>query len=139
MKDIKRDMKNNSATVPRITRVILYVKNIPKVAAFYQQFFGMRPLPGATAEWMELADSSAGCSIALHKASVAQKSGAAMKLVFGVTDVRTFKQIKERQGMKFGIVHEAGGVVFANAKDPAGNSIQISNRGLARGQDHEWF
>ncbi|HEV7220913.1 MAG TPA: VOC family protein [Terriglobales bacterium] len=124
-------MKNNSASSPRITRVILYVKDIPRVAAFYQQFFSMRPLPGATADWLELTDSSAGCSIALHKASVAQKSGAAMKLVFGVADVRTFKNIKERQGMKFGVVHEADGVVFANAKDPAGNSIQISSRGLA--------
>lgn len=127
-------MKNNSATAPRITRVILYVKTIPKVAEFYQQFFSMRPLPGATADWLELTDSTGGCSVALHKASITQKSGAAMKLVFGVADVRTFKNIKEGQGMKFGIVHEVDGVVFANAKDPAGNSIQISTRGLVDGR-----
>lgn len=28
-----------------IARVILYVKNIPKVADFYQRNFGMTPLP----------------------------------------------------------------------------------------------
>ena len=128
-------MESNSATAPRITRLILYVKDIPKVAAFYRQFFGMRPLPGASANWLELADSSAGCSIALHKASVVQKSGAAMKLVFGVADVRAFKEFKEQQGMKFGTIHEVDGVVFANSKDPAGNSIQISSRGLAHGQE----
>ena len=115
---------------PPITRIILYVKDIPKVAAFYQQFFGMRPLPGATEGWMELASAAGGCTIALHQASVAQKSGAAMKLVFGVADVRAFKETREKEGLRFGVVHSVGGIEFANAKDPAGNSIQISNRGL---------
>jgi len=119
---------------PRITRVILYVKDVPKVAAFYVRFFGMRPLPGATDHWTELgtelAAASGGCTIALHKAAASQKSGAAMKLVFGVADVRAFKSAKEKEGLKFGVVHEANGVEFANAKDPAGNSVQISSRGL---------
>jgi predicted enzyme related to lactoylglutathione lyase len=123
-------MKNVSVTAPPITRVILYVKDIPKVAAFYERFFGMRPLPGATNGWKELASSSNGCTIALHQASVTQKSGAAMKLVFGVADVPSFKHAKEQEGLKFGVVHKFGDIEFANAKDPAGNSIQISNRGL---------
>ena len=29
---------------PSISRVILYVKDIPKVAAFYETFFGMKRL-----------------------------------------------------------------------------------------------
>ena len=61
---------------PQITRVILYVKDLPKVAAFYLRFFGMLPLPGATDGWLELASPAGGCTIALHQASVAQKSGA---------------------------------------------------------------
>jgi predicted enzyme related to lactoylglutathione lyase len=123
-------MESRAATVPPVVRVILYVKDIPKVAAFYQRFFEMHALPGATDGWLELGGSSSGCTIALHKASVAQKSGAAMKLVFGVTDIHGFKNAKERAGLKFGAVHEVDGIEFANAKDPAGNSIQISNRGL---------
>jgi predicted enzyme related to lactoylglutathione lyase len=115
---------------PPIARVILYVKDVPKVAAFYERFFGMLPLSGGTDKWVELASPTGGCTVALHKASVAQKSGAAMKLVFGVADVHSFKNAKEREGLKFGVVHEVGGVAFSNAKDPAGNSIQISNRGL---------
>lgn len=35
-----------SACAPPIARVILYVKNIPKVAAFYQQVFGMVRIEG---------------------------------------------------------------------------------------------
>lgn len=123
-------MEKHAIVGPPVSRIILYVKDIPKVAAFYQQFFGMRPLPGAEEGWVELGSGSEGCTVALHKASVAQKSGAAMKLVFGVADVRGFKAEKEKQGLRFGVVHSFGGIEFANAKDPAGNSIQISNRGL---------
>lgn len=56
-----------------------------------------------------------------------------MKLVFGVADVRAFKSAKEKEGLKFGVVHvvrEGNGHEFSNAKDPAGNSISISSRGL---------
>jgi len=115
---------------PRIARVILYVRDIPRVSAFYERFFGMHPLPGASDGWVELASGSGGCTIALHKAAVTQKSGAAMKLVFGVADVRAFKSEKEKEGLKFGVVHDVGSFQFSNAKDPAGNSIQISSRGL---------
>jgi hypothetical protein len=33
---------------PPIARVILYVRDIPTVAAFYERFFNMKPMPGAT-------------------------------------------------------------------------------------------
>jgi hypothetical protein len=114
----------------QITRVILYVKNVPRIADFYERHFDMRPLPGGTDKWTELAASSGGCTIALHKATVAQKSGAAIKLVFGVADIRAFKRAKAQEGLRFGVIHRAECVEFSNSKDPAGNSIQISNRGL---------
>jgi catechol 2,3-dioxygenase-like lactoylglutathione lyase family enzyme len=117
-------------TAPQIIRIILYVRDVPKVAAFYERHFGLHPLPGATEDWLELANPGGGCTIALHQAVISQKSGAAMKIVFGVEDVAGFKEAKERESLKFGTVHRADGVEFANAKDPAGNSIQISNRGI---------
>ena len=113
-----------------IARVILYVKDIPKVAHFYQTHFGMKPLPSDDEGWLELQSDSGGCNIALHRAASTQKSGAAIKIAFGVADVRQFKKEREAAGLKFGPVHEPGGFLFANAKDPAGNSIQISSRGL---------
>jgi predicted enzyme related to lactoylglutathione lyase len=120
---------------PQIMRVILYVRDIPKVAAFYQRFFRMRPLPGASKGWVELAGPAGGCTVALHQAAVSQKSGAAMKLVFGVVDVRAFRKAKEKEGLKCGVIHqvpEGDGFEFFNAKDPAGNSISVSSRGLAK-------
>jgi predicted enzyme related to lactoylglutathione lyase len=115
---------------PSIARVILYVRDIPKVAAFYQKHFGLKPLPGAKPGWLELGGPEAGCTIALHQAAKSQKSGAAMKIVFGVADVSAFKAQRAREGLKFGPIHEAEGFEFTNAKDPAGNSISISSRGL---------
>ncbi len=113
-----------------IARVILYVKDIPKVAAFYQRFFGLEPLPGATEGWVELAGPSSGCAIALHQAAKSQKSGAAMKIVFAVKDVPAFVRECESKGLHFGTIHHAEGFEFANAKDPAWNSISVSSRGL---------
>jgi len=113
-----------------IVRVILYVKNISKVAEFYQRHFGMSPVPSEEKGWLEMTSTSGGCTIALHQASTAQKSGAAIKLVFGVADVAKFKSERESDGLKFGPIHRFSNFEFANAKDPAGNSVQISSRGL---------
>jgi len=115
---------------PPVARVILYVKDIPKVAAFYERFFGMQRLPDSTAGWQEMASPSGGCTIALHQAAKSQKSGAAVKIVFAVKDVEAFVQKCAGEGMRFGKLHRAEGFEFANAKDPAGNSISVSSRGL---------
>ena len=113
-----------------VARVILYVRNIAKVAAFYERFFNMKPLPGAMDGWLELASPSGGCTIALHRAAKSQKSGAAIKLVFAVKNVQAFVRESQKQGLQFGVIHRADGFEFANAKDPAGNSISISSWGL---------
>jgi predicted enzyme related to lactoylglutathione lyase len=120
---------------PPIARVILYVRDIPKVAAFYQRYFGLVPQPGATSGWLELASPSGGCGIALHQAAASQKSGAAMKLVFSVAEVPAFKVAAEKQGLKLGVIHDTGEHQFCNAKDPAGNSISISSRGTTPKQE----
>ena len=113
-----------------IARVILYVRDVPKVAAFYERFFGMKPLPGADDGWLELTCPSGSCAIALHRAAKSQKSGAAMKLVFAVKDVEAFVRESEKKGLRFGAIHRPDGFEFSNAKDPAGNSISVSSRGL---------
>jgi predicted enzyme related to lactoylglutathione lyase len=111
-----------------IVRIILYVQEIPKVARFYERYFGMKALPSDNKAWLELASDAGGCILALHQASRAQQSSAAMKIVFGVPDVRAFVADCERDGLKFGPIHEAGEFLFANVKDPAGNPVQVSNR-----------
>jgi predicted enzyme related to lactoylglutathione lyase len=115
---------------PPIARVILYVRDPGKVAAFYRRHFRMRPKGAVCDSWIALASGAGGCTLALHRAAVSQKSGAAAKVVFGVKEVSRFKAKCKRGGLDFGPIHRAEGFEYANAKDPAGNSISISSRGL---------
>lgn len=113
-----------------VSRIIFYVRDIPRVAAFYQTHFGLRPLPGTEAGWLELGAARGGCRVALHRAARSQKRGSEIKIVFAVRDVAKFVRERAADGLKFGVVHNAGSHEFANARDPAGNSIQVSSRGL---------
>ena len=111
-----------------ICGIVLYVKDVPKVSVFYQGHFGFRALPSDLVGWQPLVSPSGDCSLALHQAAKSQKSGAAMKIVFSVPDVARFIAERQRHGLKFGAIHQANGYVFSNAKDPAGNSISVSDR-----------
>ena len=113
-----------------ISRIILYVRDIPKVAAFYQRHFGLQPLTEAENGWLEIGAPNGGCRIALHQAAVSQRRGSEIKIVFAVEDVGKFVAERSAEGLKFGVVHNAGSHQFANARDPAGNSIQVSSRGI---------
>jgi hypothetical protein len=117
---------------PSIARVILSVRDIPTGAVFYERSFNMKPLPGAMDDWLELSSPSGGCTIALHQAAKSQKGGSAIKLAFAVADVEAFVRTKEQEELKSGVIHRPDGFEFSNAKDPAGNSISISSRGLGR-------
>lgn len=55
-----------------------------------------------------------------------------MKLVFDVKDVAAFCEAASRNGLTFGKIHQADGYVFANTKDPSGNSVQVSSRAFAQ-------
>ena len=64
-----------------------------------------------------------------HPLGRGRRSGqTVVKLVFDVRDVETFCADASRKGLLFGKTHKADGYVFANAKDPAGNSISVSSR-----------
>jgi predicted enzyme related to lactoylglutathione lyase len=114
-----------------ISRIILFVRDVPKVAAFYQMHFGLQPIPSNEDGWLEL--SAGGCNLALHRATTTsrERGRSPAKIVFAVSDVHAAKTRFAAQGLKFGKVHEVNEFAFANARDPEGNPIQISSRGLA--------
>jgi predicted enzyme related to lactoylglutathione lyase len=113
-----------------LSRIILYVRDIGEVAAFYQTHFSLQPLPGAEDGWLELGAPRGGRRIALRQAATSQKRGSEIKIVFAVKDVARFVAQRTAAGLKFGVIHETGSHEFANARDPAGNSIQGSSRGF---------
>ena len=120
---------NVSKTIP-ISRIILFVRDVPGVAAFYQRHFGLVPLDGSEDGWLEL--SAGGCNLALHRATTTsrERGRSPAKIVFALADIHAAKEHFAANGLKFGKVHEVNGFAFSNARDPEGNPIQISSRGL---------
>lgn len=110
-------------------RLVIYTKKIEEMAAFYARHFGFTPFQAEGDRIIELCPREGGSAILLHPASVKQKEGQVLvKLVFDVEDVPAFCAGALENGLEFGKIHQAGGYVFANAKDPSGNSIQVSSR-----------
>jgi len=116
--------------VGAITRVMLFVKDVPKVAAFYRDMLGLKPLGEITPEWVELQTGS--CTVALHRAakSLKERGHPSAKIVFGVRDVPTGKAILESRGVVMGKIMSFDGIDLCDGKDPEGNLFQISSRGM---------
>ena len=115
---------------PVLGRILLYVHDIEGVAEFYALHFGFRILKDEGDRIVELeSPDGAGNNIMLHPLGRGRKSGQTVaKLVFDIPDVTAFCARAARHGLEFGPIHKGGGYVFANAKDPAGNSVSVSSR-----------
>ena len=113
-----------------ITRIVLYVKNVEKSAEFYQRVFELKPVGLPEKGWIEL--GAGGCNIALHQAAkTAGFRRAAAKIVFGVKDVAKTRKLLEKRGLKLGPIHTSPHSTFCNGRDPEGNHLSISSRGVA--------
>jgi predicted enzyme related to lactoylglutathione lyase len=111
---------------PPITRIALYVRDMPKVASFYEEHFGFRPVVAAPDKIVLFPKN--GCALMLLQASRGHRIGqSCVKIVFDVPDVHAFKEARAKAGFKFGTIHRGRGFEFSNARDPAKNLIQISN------------
>ena len=100
------------------------------VANFYELHFGFRIHRTEGDRIVELEHpGEAGSNILLHPAGRGRKGGQTLaKLVFDVADVDEFCARAAAHGLEFGTIHRGDGYVFANARDPAGNSVSVSSR-----------
>lgn len=113
-------------------RLIIYTHKLPEMIEFYCSNFGFTAIQLSEDRIVELRPQSAGSTILLHPASKGKKLGQTLvKLVFDVRDVEAFCQKARENGLEFGSLHRAQGYVFANAKDPSGNSVSVSSRAFA--------
>lgn len=111
-----------------ITRIALYVRDLAKVAAFYETHFGFRAIVVAPDKTLLQPTIAGGCALMLLQASKGHRTGqSTVKIVFDVCDVATFKAARAKAGLTFGTIHRGPGYDFANARDPAKNLIQISS------------
>ena len=119
----------------QLNRLVLYVRDLEATAIFYETHFGYYRIHYPNDRIMELMPNVGGAAIMLHHAAKGQKTGqSSVKLVFDVEDVAGFCIICAEKGLNFGPIHKADGYVFANCKDPNGNSISISSRAFAKRQ-----
>lgn len=117
---------------PVLGRIVIYTKKIDQMADFYARHFGYSVMRTETDRIVELRPQAAGLTILLHPAASKQKGGQVLvKLVFDVEDVDLFCTDAREKGLEFGKIHRANGYVFANARDPSDNSIQVSSRAFA--------
>jgi len=113
----------------QLGRIIIYTKRLEEVADFYCTHFGFEVLRLDGDRIVELVAQGTGCNILLHPMPAGRKEGQTLvKLVFDVEDVEAFCQHAQERGLTFGAIHRADGYCFANAKDPAKNSICVSSR-----------
>jgi len=118
---------------PQLGRIIIYTKRVDEVAAFYCKHFGFEQLRLEGDRIVELVAQGSGANILLHSLAGGRKEGQTLvKLVFDVEDVEAFCRLSAKRGLEFGAIHRADGYCFANAKDPAKNSISVSSRAFAR-------
>ncbi len=126
-------MKDDSPDSVPLVRVILYVRNMEKSAEFYERHFGFQHVEVGVDDLIYLESPANGIGLMLLQAAKSVKLGqAGVKLVFQVEDIESFKARSAKAGLKFGTTHEGSHYSFANAKDPSGNSVQISNRRFRR-------
>ncbi|MEL6565274.1 MAG: VOC family protein [Pseudomonadota bacterium] len=113
-------------------RIIIYTKKVDAVAAFYCTHFGFERLQLEGDRIVELVPQGGGAHILLHPMGTGRKDGQALvKLVFDVENVDAFCRAARARGLEFGAIHHADGYSFANAKDPAMNSVSVSSRAFA--------
>ncbi|MBF7140981.1 MULTISPECIES: VOC family protein [Pseudomonas] len=112
-----------------LNRLMLYVRDLQTASVFYERHFGFVPTHDPDDRVVELLPSHGGVTLMLHQAAKSVKTGqVTVKLVFDVEEIEEFKNQCSANGLEFGPTHQADGYCFANAKDPDGNSISISNR-----------
>ncbi len=114
--------------IPEMYAIMIYARDTETTARFYQRHFGLTSRSKAEG-LIELSSAKGSSIVLIHPAAKSLKLGqVAIKLVFAVKDVEAFKRKSARLGLEFGSTHRANGYLFANAKDPDKNSIQISSR-----------
>ncbi|MAE66525.1 MAG: hypothetical protein CMJ18_19830 [Phycisphaeraceae bacterium] len=129
-----------------LKRVMLLVKDVPALAAFYRDCLGCSIMGDIDSEWTEV--DAGGCAIALHRWDTTQseRGHPGVKIVFGVADVAAVREELVGRGVRMGEVHRSRspryeGLEICDGYDPEGNWFQISNRGitacLAKGSSSE--
>ncbi len=111
-----------------MARVILFVRDIKLVAAFYRDTLGLEQkiCSDDPKDWQEFV--AGNVTIGLHVSDAPKPRRIATKIVFYTSDVKTARQQLEARGAKLGRVLKAEEFEFCNGTDPEGNPFSVSSR-----------
>ena len=113
----------------QITRMIIFTRDVERLAEFYRSSFKLEFVGQASSEWAELRSGS--CDLAFHRTD---EEGVGRdgwtKLVFGSLDVAAERQRLVDRGVEMTEIVEFEGIQLADGRDPDGNPFQISSRGM---------
>jgi uncharacterized protein len=111
-----------------LSSVILFVADMPKMRAFYEQVIGLSPVGHADANWVTY--DTGGVPLSLHTQTPGKRSGGgAAQLVFRVDDVVTARETLLKRGAPWmGKPFSGQGLSFCDGRDPEDNLFQISTR-----------
>lgn len=122
----------------KVSQLILFVKDLGRMTAFYQDVVGLGPQEGASETWVPL--DAGGCRIVLQPISpqiakdiiIAEppvpRGAAAVKVTFHEDDVEAARARLEGLGAVVRPLRRFGDVVVFDGVDPEGNIFQVSNR-----------
>lgn len=116
--------------VPRIgtlNRVIVFVKDMAAMRAFYEQKLGLQAVGYSDAGWVSY--DAGGSFIAFHSQTGAKHSGgSALQIVFHSDDVPAARAELIARGVAMGKLWSGDGLSFCDGQDPEGNWFQLSSR-----------
>ena len=112
----------------KIRSIMLFVKDVEKVARFYEEYFELVRVGEPEDGYLELAAGDVRLALHAAKWSDGDNSESPAKIVFECKDVKTTVADFKKKGLTFGKIFEWNGFAFADTKDPENNPIQISSR-----------
>jgi len=108
----------------RLRRVILFVRDMKALTAFYRDVLGLPLKDGSPEEgWVDFEGD--GCSLALHRGT--PRKGAT-KIAFWSHDIEKSRAELLQRGATLGKTRKFGDLTLCDGRDPEGNLFQLSSR-----------
>jgi predicted enzyme related to lactoylglutathione lyase len=110
------------------SRIVLFVKDIRIMGAFYRDVLGLTPkiTPDNPNAWLEF--HAGAISIALHEHGVPNKAKRPPKIAFYAKDVAATRESLIARGAKLSKIIKTDWFEFCNGHDPENNHFSISSR-----------
>ena len=123
-----------------LARVILFVKDMDRLVAFYRDVLELEPVSRAEDDENFVSLSAGGCQVSLHRIPSAiaesivisdppvRRASTPFKLSFYATDVEAARASLIERGALMGEMVRFGELVLCDGLDPEGNVFQLTNR-----------